>query len=419
MNRFLRRIKQSQLFRQVGILLTGTAVAQVIPLLASPILTRIYEPAAFGAWTLYTSIVVTISSLAAFRYDLAIMLPTDSGKAEALTRASARIGLSTGLVVTAVALIFHRQITAVLQAPELSLWIYFAGANVALLSLSQTYGQWANRRQEYGAIASARILQAGSTPPAQLALSLLSRAGHGLILGSFIGHSLWASYLWKRTRQSRKKAHRNMRMRPLLSEHWRMPLLNGPHALADAVRLNGINVMISLFYGQVALGQYGLAWRTALIPASLINGALSRVYYQRLSVTPRGDMVRTVLKFAALSVSLAVLPFTVLYVLGEPLFALIFGSDWRMAGTMASTIAPWLLATFITAPLAYVFIVTGTQALALIWGVVSALVPLGVIWLHPDEIIAMLQVLVWAMVGLSVLFFIAILTVARRFDRGR
>ena len=56
-------------------LVTGTTFAQIIAVLASPLLTRLYGPEAFGFLALFTSITSIIGVIACMRYEMAIMLP--------------------------------------------------------------------------------------------------------------------------------------------------------------------------------------------------------------------------------------------------------------------------------------------------------------------------------------------------------
>ena len=66
---------KSEFSRNVLTLMTGTTIAQAIPIAISPILTRIYTPEDFGMFALYMSVASILSVVATGRYELAIMLP--------------------------------------------------------------------------------------------------------------------------------------------------------------------------------------------------------------------------------------------------------------------------------------------------------------------------------------------------------
>ena len=57
--------------------MTGTGLAQAIPIAISPILTRLYTPEEFGIFALYIAITAILTILVTGRYELAIMLPKE------------------------------------------------------------------------------------------------------------------------------------------------------------------------------------------------------------------------------------------------------------------------------------------------------------------------------------------------------
>ncbi|WP_310441139.1 hypothetical protein [Sulfurimonas sp.] len=66
---------RSEFSRNVLTLMTGTTIAQAIPIAISPILTRIYTPEDFLVFALYMAIASILSVIATGRYEMAIMLP--------------------------------------------------------------------------------------------------------------------------------------------------------------------------------------------------------------------------------------------------------------------------------------------------------------------------------------------------------
>ena len=67
--------KKSEFTKNIVTLMTGTAIAQAIPIAISPILTRIYKPEDFGVFALFLAISSILATVVNGRYELAIMLP--------------------------------------------------------------------------------------------------------------------------------------------------------------------------------------------------------------------------------------------------------------------------------------------------------------------------------------------------------
>ena len=66
--------------------MTGTTIAQAIPIAISPILTRIYTPEDFGVFALYMAIAAIISVVSTGRYEMAIMLPKRNEDVNAIVK---------------------------------------------------------------------------------------------------------------------------------------------------------------------------------------------------------------------------------------------------------------------------------------------------------------------------------------------
>jgi len=68
-------LRQSHFLKSVATLASGTALAQAIPILVSPILTRLYTPENFGALAVFMAIVSSIAPAVCGKYEVAMVLP--------------------------------------------------------------------------------------------------------------------------------------------------------------------------------------------------------------------------------------------------------------------------------------------------------------------------------------------------------
>jgi hypothetical protein len=104
---FDRWLPRGGFARSVSILAGGTALAQVLAVAASPILTRIYKPSEFGALQVFISLMALVVVAASGRYEVAILLPEDEQSAvDVLGVAILCVGLST-TICAGIVLICH------------------------------------------------------------------------------------------------------------------------------------------------------------------------------------------------------------------------------------------------------------------------------------------------------------------------
>ncbi|HHD79092.1 MAG TPA: translocase, partial [Epsilonproteobacteria bacterium] len=142
--------------------MTGTSIAQAIPLAISPILTRIYTPEDFGIFALYMSVASMIAVTATGRYELAIMLPKKDDDAMNIVALSIVISFFVSFITLLIVFSFNAQITHLLGNPEISFWLYFIPITVLLTGIYQSFNYWINRKKEYGRLATNKVIQSGT-----------------------------------------------------------------------------------------------------------------------------------------------------------------------------------------------------------------------------------------------------------------
>ncbi len=400
-------------------LLTGTVAAQVLMLLLTPVLSRLYSPEAYGLFSLYSSIVATVTVIAALRYDMAIMLPKLDADAKVLKKGATKLILGVSVAATLVCGIGAPLIADALRKPELAPWMWLVGFSIFTLAEISALTYWLNRRSDYKAIGINRVLQSGGTAVAQLGLAVAKIGGiGGLVLGTLVGQTaalLTLRYKGRDVRQGIEESHETIR--GLFARYRRMPLLNGPNALVDAVRTNGINLLIGIVYSGPLLGQFYMAWKLLEVPLGLINGALSQVFFQRLAVMEHGSMFSFAKSSVFRSAMLGVVPFLLIYWLSPWAFPVVLGQEWADAGLIARALVPWLFMSLITSPISTIFVVTETQHLMLAHAMVYTAVPLSLLYFLRGDIVTNLTIVAFSMAGILVVFTILALWVGHRFDQ--
>jgi len=106
-------------------LMTGTTIAQAIPIAFTPILTRLYTPKDFGVLGLFVAITSILSVIANGRYELAIMLPEKDIDAINIVALGAIISTALSVVILIIVLLFHNVIAKKLGNSSIEPWLYF------------------------------------------------------------------------------------------------------------------------------------------------------------------------------------------------------------------------------------------------------------------------------------------------------
>ena len=399
--------------------MTGTGAAQLLVMALMPIMSRVYSTTEYGIFQVYASVVALVSAIATLRYDMAIMLPKEDSKARVLKSTVTWIAFFTGVLATAVCVLFAPWIAKLMNAPAIAPWLVLVGLSTFTLGEIAALSYWLNRKNRYTDMGKNRVLQSGVTAVAQILLGLGKFLGvGGLVIGSLIGQVVSIFGLRRKTPDVREgpKPTRAERL-ALMRRYRRMPLLNAPTALVDAVRLNGITLLIGA-YSLSVLGQFSMAWRMVEVPAALISSALAQVFFQRLAVAERGTMYRAAKQSIVRSAAFGILPFLTLYLISPWIFPFVFGEKWDMSGIYAQALIPWLFMNLITSPISTIFVVTERQHVMLIFSVLYAAVPLGVLVFFSADLTRAIFIMGFSMAAMLVVFVFLALHAAKRFDAG-
>lgn len=337
-------------------LLAGGAMAQALPLLLGPLLTRLYTPAEVGLYQLFAAVAANLAVVACGRFEFALPMARDDDEAEGLRQLSLRILLVVTLIATAGGLGW-----ALWRHTSWPLWL---GATVAALGAASLATMWATRAQRFKALAWARVIQQGGGAAGQAVAGLLQAGVHGLIVAPLLA-GLAAVVCLRLPLQAQRST---TPLRDTARRFHEFPLLNTPHAFAGALQDTIALALLAATLGPAAAGFWGLALRYLKAPATLVGGAVSQALYPQLArtgpgVTPAGRAAvrRVMLTLGALAAVLV----TVLWGVGPWLFTWLFGPAWQDTGLLARALAVYIGAHFVASPLAVVTMAWGAQAWAL------------------------------------------------------
>lgn len=121
-----RLLPQSAYARNVLTLMTGTTLAQAIPIAISPLLTRLYSPEEFGRFALYMAVAMIASVMVTGRYELAILLPRQDKDALHIAALAMALSIAISALLLLVVLFFAHPIAALLGDVALAPWLYAA-----------------------------------------------------------------------------------------------------------------------------------------------------------------------------------------------------------------------------------------------------------------------------------------------------
>jgi O-antigen/teichoic acid export membrane protein len=357
---------KSEYVKNIIILMTGTTIGQVIPIALSPILTRIYSPEDFGVFALYMAIVSILAVMATGRYEMALMLPKKDSDAVNIVVLSMLISCVISLVLFVIVFVFNRQITYLLNNPEISHWLYFIPITVLITGVYQSFNYWSNRKKKFKRLASSRVLQSGSTAFVNLGIGFGGLGSSGLIIGQLLGQSIATFIIGKLILDEDKIKYQHIKVLKILvlaKRYIRFPKYD---ILASTFNISSHKISHILFnslFNSTTAGHFFFMQKILSLPIIFLSSAIADVFRQLASdefnrnKNCKNIFISTLKKLFVLSL----FPTIILYFYSVELFIFLFGEEWKVAGEYSKIFSPILMLQFVSSPLSIVFYIAEKQ----------------------------------------------------------
>jgi lipopolysaccharide exporter len=338
----------------------ATALGQGAIVIAGPILVRLYDPEAFGLLSIYAAALSVLLAAASLRYDLAIPLASDLSEAAHLFLLCLFLGLVTSVVLGILILVWGPQIARLLGANGLAPYLWLLPVALFVASFSQALGSLAVYMRSFTSLARMRAIQGAAQAISQGVLGLVAAGPFGLIAGDLIGRVLGTEQLFRALANSlRPTALSLARVRACARDRWGFARVMSGASLISSLSLQTPFLLIPLLFGLAASGQYFLAYRLMVLPASLVSAAVSQVFFGEASYRRADRMqLRDLAKNAAVSLFVLSIPtYAIVMINGPSLVETVFGAQWREAGLFAQIMAPWMMIWSVANPISSMLLV--------------------------------------------------------------
>lgn len=354
MSHLIQRALASPFVRNVAVLSSGTALAQVATAAATPVLSRLYDPVHFGLFALFASVVSILAEAASGRFELAIVLPKEDDDAlDVLGLALICVGATSVAALLATALA-GGWVAARLGEPSLASLLWWVPPALLVIGVFRSLSNWATRKKRFPVISLAQIVRALGIVTVQIISGFAGVGAVGLIGGRTAGETAAAGALWTRLGDAvgRLRGASWSRMRALASEYADFPKYNLPQSLINAFSQSVAVFLLAGYFGAAVAGIYGMAHRLLVLPSRLISQSVRQVFFQRAGEAhARGLPVFPLLARTTFGLAgVVVLPVVIVVFAGPWIFGFVLGEEWIPAGHYARWMALWLFFVYINPP---------------------------------------------------------------------
>jgi O-antigen/teichoic acid export membrane protein len=366
-------LRKSELLKNTSILVSGTAVAQLIPILLQPILRRYYTPDIFGAYAVYLSLVGILAIISSFKYELAIILPRKDKEAANIFFLTILINVIFNILLIFIILIWKHKILHFFNLSEkFSDYLYFVPIGILFYSFYQSINNWLVRKKGFFPISVNKFVRRGFEGGAQLVFKFVQNL-HGIIFGDLIGHvaNLLSGIFQSRKRGLSLTLFSPGKLKYVALKYSEFPKFNVIPSFMSACSFLLPALFLNKFFSAEITGFFDLSKLLLSIPLALISTSISNVLLQSISekFKDKKSLRKDLLLILGIVAAIGTVEIIVITFFGVELFKLIFGEIWGFSGKI-SQILVWSYAlNFLVASFSAVFISMNKIKLLSIWQV--------------------------------------------------
>lgn len=322
-------------FNIVFKILTGNALAQLIVIFTTPILTRLYKPDDFGSLAIVNGIILTLGVVGCARYDQLIF--KYKGKLEwnkCYTNA-----------------IFYSCFSVLISSLLLIVFGYFLNKTYLLslpilvltFSLSQIYSSVLSISGQYTKITNSFIIKTLSIFISQY---LLFRyiGSEGLIAGLVIGQVIQTLFLFYYVKKNGGfDFNLNYISRPSSDS-----IISSFQSLSNSFSSQLPSFFIPFKYGLELMGYYSMALRLTYIPITFLSNALRPFVLGKINsnIENKEKLYKTIGFFSIGLIVFALLGIILINLFATDFFKIYAGSEWDISGDISGILSFWILLAF-------------------------------------------------------------------------
>ncbi len=356
----IKRLLKNKFVRSVVLISGGTAFAQVVAMLSSPIITRIYSPDEYGVFTLFNSTLAILALVGSLKYELSIPIADDDEKSINGMALSFLVLVSFVMVITLILAIFGEAILPVVGAEKIIEYWYLIPLGILLTQTYRIFTQYAYRQKNFKGITQTVGIQSVAGNSLKIITGFFGYGVIGLLSSKILSESIGITTLSKPVFQNRELLGKISfsKMKWIAKRYIKFPLYQFPSTLVGQISLNLPVLFLGFIYNSQVVGAFGLANTIVRLPMNLIGKSVSNVFFAEAASMGRGnpkELKNLSDKLLKKLVMIGLFPLITLLLFGPFLFTLIFGDSWVEAGNFARILSVLIFSDFIFTPVSRVF----------------------------------------------------------------
>lgn len=262
-------------FRDLFVVFSGSSIAEILPIIITPLLTRIYLPEDFGIYGFVLSIATLLGVFSTLRYENSIIIAKDYEEAHVALRLCEYISYASHFLLILLIIITSRFFLA--TNDQYITWFIL----IPLVSFSSAFLRvqisFATRKSNFKDISKIRILQAISIAFLSATFGLTALIENGLIWALIVGNVI--GILLFKLKQKERELIAWQQIMLFFKRHKNFALYSLPAELVNTGTSRYPLLIAPIMFGTEVAGYLTLAYRLVGLPARFISTAVAQVFF--------------------------------------------------------------------------------------------------------------------------------------------
>ena len=412
-------LKKSQFIRNVAKVSSGRLTAMIIGIVATPIVSRLFDPEDYGVAAVVIAAIGITAILLPLSLERAVLYPKEDSKAGSI--------LVLALLVSTIMAFFVYVVLGIclLIWPDVAersgmgvfFWVFPLGGLLVALRGIATIA--CIRHEQFTTIAAADVIDAAINSSTRILWGVFLASAtvgllYGYLLGVIVAASICSIHLYRLLLKVQTPISASD-LWSVLTEFRDYPIFRAPARFAFSAAERMPVIALGFMFPAQIVGFFAMANRAATLPLQAASQSIKDVLLRKImGYRQNGEpMANSLIKVASVLAITGAPMFLVLFIFGEELLSWILGNRWRSAGRVVEILTPYLFVVWMGSFTSTVFETLRLNQLRLKMYVSKLLVRIGV-FVFADFAQMDFEETLWLFVIVSCVFQIIIYAIAAR-----
>ena len=371
----LKELIDSKFFQDFAKFSSSSAFGQILAIVLSPFVSRIYTATQFSHFAIYSSLVMVVHPIVTGKYEFALVNEKDNEESKNLFILCIQLIIIFSILLISILILLPVGLKEFLRLDSLGIFQYLIPIGILGQALFTTLRYWLYRYQNFSKLSKSILLNATIKSLFLILFGIGLRNFNGLIISNLIAILITCIFLINSSnlRIPIKKLFDYKKTIFNAKKYWKYPSFNALPSLLDNLTFEMPVFLITFFYTQDNLADYAIISKIFCAPFAFFTASFSRILLSYSSQKIRNNLkiFKDVKRFLFFLIFLMGIPTIIMMIYAENIIPLVFGQKWLQASIYFKILLPSIFVREIASSLSTTIVSNNRSELLGFWQVIA------------------------------------------------